>query len=156
MKSYYFTPCPFIRPPTNQTLTADDHQTSNPKNGFSNSRSASIHFQPTDPKIKLTNYNVLIYREQPFDSWHTLGASAQSRCRKMHIGVEIRRIGVEFWPWLERYPASNPIRNQKAIEKNFATLVATLIYYYNYLLAFINLICVKKRSTARLTADVLS
>ena len=28
---------------------------------------------------------------QPFDSWHTLGASAQSRCRKIHIGVEIRK-----------------------------------------------------------------
>ena len=32
---------------------------------------------------------------QPFNSWHTLGASAQS-CRKIHISVELQKINVEL------------------------------------------------------------
>ena len=89
--------------------------------------------------------------KQPFDSWRTLGASALSRYRKIHIGVELREIGVEFLPWFERQLASNPIRNYNVKETNIATLVATSMFS-----AFINIICFKKRSTTRFTTDVLS
>ena len=36
---------------------------------------------------------------QPFDKCNTLGASAQSRCRKFWVGVEKFKIGVEFLSW---------------------------------------------------------
>ena len=53
----------------------------------------------TFSELSIPNLTLNLTLGEPFDSWHTLGASAQSRCRKIQTGVEIGENGVDFWPW---------------------------------------------------------